>query len=72
MVASPNFRHPVPFAKELMTLDDISGGRLVATGPPREIATRELIAEHYNARVEVIGEAGEPVAVIPVRHRRPS
>jgi alkanesulfonate monooxygenase SsuD/methylene tetrahydromethanopterin reductase-like flavin-dependent oxidoreductase (luciferase family) len=28
MVASPNFRHPVPFAKELMTLDEMSGGRL--------------------------------------------
>ncbi|HEX4790442.1 MAG TPA: LLM class flavin-dependent oxidoreductase [Actinospica sp.] len=27
MVATPNFRHPVPFAKELMTLDDLSGGR---------------------------------------------
>ena len=27
MVASPNFRHPVPFAKDLMTLDEISGGR---------------------------------------------
>src|SRR4051794_16052909 len=26
-VASPNFRHPVPFAKEIATLDDISGGR---------------------------------------------
>jgi alkanesulfonate monooxygenase SsuD/methylene tetrahydromethanopterin reductase-like flavin-dependent oxidoreductase (luciferase family) len=28
-VASPNFRHPVPFAKELATLDDISDGRLL-------------------------------------------
>jgi alkanesulfonate monooxygenase SsuD/methylene tetrahydromethanopterin reductase-like flavin-dependent oxidoreductase (luciferase family) len=28
LVASPNFRHPVPFAKELISLDDISGGRL--------------------------------------------
>lgn len=28
-VASPNFRHPVPFAKELMTLDVMSAGRLV-------------------------------------------
>jgi alkanesulfonate monooxygenase SsuD/methylene tetrahydromethanopterin reductase-like flavin-dependent oxidoreductase (luciferase family) len=28
-VASPNFRHPVPFAKELMTLDVMSGGRLL-------------------------------------------
>lgn len=28
-VASPNFRHPVPFAKDVMGLDDISGGRLL-------------------------------------------
>ena len=28
LVASPNFRHPVPFAKELITLDDVSMGRL--------------------------------------------
>ncbi len=28
LVASPNFRHPVPFARELVTLDDIAGGRL--------------------------------------------
>ncbi len=27
LVASPNFRHPVSFAKELITIDDISGGR---------------------------------------------
>lgn len=29
LVASPNFRHPVPFAKEFVALDDISGGRLM-------------------------------------------
>jgi alkanesulfonate monooxygenase SsuD/methylene tetrahydromethanopterin reductase-like flavin-dependent oxidoreductase (luciferase family) len=28
LVASPNFRHPVPFARELVTLDDLSSGRL--------------------------------------------
>ena len=28
LVASPNFRHPVSFARELVTLDDVSGGRL--------------------------------------------
>ena len=28
-VASPNFRHPVPFAKEIATVDEISGGRFV-------------------------------------------
>jgi len=27
LVASPNFRHPVSFARELVTLDDLSGGR---------------------------------------------
>ncbi|MCJ1696567.1 LLM class flavin-dependent oxidoreductase [Rathayibacter caricis] len=26
-VASPNFRHPVPFAKDVATVDDIAGGR---------------------------------------------
>jgi alkanesulfonate monooxygenase SsuD/methylene tetrahydromethanopterin reductase-like flavin-dependent oxidoreductase (luciferase family) len=28
LVAHPTYRHPMPFAKELITLDDISGGRL--------------------------------------------
>jgi alkanesulfonate monooxygenase SsuD/methylene tetrahydromethanopterin reductase-like flavin-dependent oxidoreductase (luciferase family) len=28
LVASPNFRHPVAFARSLLALDDISGGRL--------------------------------------------
>jgi alkanesulfonate monooxygenase SsuD/methylene tetrahydromethanopterin reductase-like flavin-dependent oxidoreductase (luciferase family) len=29
MVASPNFRHPVHFAREVTALDDLSGGRLM-------------------------------------------
>ncbi len=29
LVASPNFRHPVTFARQLTALDDISGGRMV-------------------------------------------
>ncbi|MBV8982941.1 MAG: LLM class flavin-dependent oxidoreductase [Acidimicrobiia bacterium] len=28
LVASPNYRHPVPFAKELVSLDDLSMGRI--------------------------------------------
>ncbi|MFQ6144830.1 LLM class flavin-dependent oxidoreductase [Streptomyces seoulensis] len=28
MVTSPNFRHPVTLAKELISLDDVSGGRI--------------------------------------------
>ncbi|WP_432543084.1 LLM class flavin-dependent oxidoreductase [Kineococcus sp. SYSU DK002] len=27
LVASPNYRHPVPFAADVMTLDQVSGGR---------------------------------------------
>lgn len=30
LVASPNFRHPLPFAKEMIALDDVSGGRAIA------------------------------------------
>ena len=30
LVASPNFRHPLPFVKDLLTLDDVSGGRVIA------------------------------------------
>ncbi len=29
LVASPNFRHPVPFVREVTALDDISGGRVL-------------------------------------------
>jgi alkanesulfonate monooxygenase SsuD/methylene tetrahydromethanopterin reductase-like flavin-dependent oxidoreductase (luciferase family) len=29
MVTSPNFRHPVPLAKDLLSIDDISNGRLI-------------------------------------------
>ncbi|MQA08453.1 MAG: LLM class flavin-dependent oxidoreductase [Pseudonocardiaceae bacterium] len=29
LVASPNFRHPVPFARELTALDDVSDGRFI-------------------------------------------
>lgn len=37
LVASPNFRHPVPFARSLLSLDDVSSGRLlvgVGAGTP--------------------------------------
>ncbi|MGH9020116.1 MAG: LLM class flavin-dependent oxidoreductase, partial [Acidimicrobiales bacterium] len=29
LVTTPNFRHPVPLAKDLIALDDLSEGRLV-------------------------------------------
>jgi iron complex transport system ATP-binding protein len=51
------------YADRLLVL---AGGRLVAAGPPGEIATAELVAEHYGADVRVVGE-GASLAVIPVR-----
>jgi cobalamin transport system ATP-binding protein len=44
----------------------LSHGRVVAEGPPAEIASAELISEHYGATVRVVGE-GDTLAVIPVR-----
>lgn len=51
------------YADRLLVL---AGGRLVANGPPDEIATAELVAEHYGAEVRIFGE-GASLAVIPVR-----
>jgi iron complex transport system ATP-binding protein len=46
----------------------LAGGRVVATGEPAEIASAELIAEHYGARVRVVGE-GDSLAVVPIRRQ---
>jgi alkanesulfonate monooxygenase SsuD/methylene tetrahydromethanopterin reductase-like flavin-dependent oxidoreductase (luciferase family) len=49
-VASPNFRHPVPFARELAALDDVSGGRAVlgigagGTGSDARVLGAEVLA----------------------------
>jgi cobalamin transport system ATP-binding protein len=48
------------------TLLLLSAGRLAAVGPPAQIATEGLVAEHYGAEVQVFGE-GRSVAVVPVR-----
>ncbi len=37
-VTSPNFRHPVTYAKELMSLEDIAGGKADQSGKGRLIA----------------------------------
>jgi iron complex transport system ATP-binding protein len=46
----------------------LSRGRLVAAGPPSEIATAEHVAAHYGADVRVLSAEGT-VAVIPIRRR---
>ncbi len=47
LVTSPNFRHPVTLGKELMSLDDISGGRLtVGVGAGGIGFDAEVLGEH--------------------------
>jgi len=49
----------------------LAAGRVVATGPPREVLTEELLSTHYGARVRVIeGEQGP--LIVPVRAGRPN
>lgn len=73
LVASPNFRHPVPFAHELMTLDHISGGRFTlgigaggsgfdATTTRREPWSRRERADRFEEFVTLLDELlTEPV-----------
>jgi iron complex transport system ATP-binding protein len=42
-------------------------GRLVAIGPPSEILTEPVIADHFGARVKVVDLNGSGHAVVPVR-----
>lgn len=46
----------------------LAGGRVAATGTPREVLTEELLATHYHARVRVIDGDQGPL-VVPVRGR---
>jgi iron complex transport system ATP-binding protein len=54
------------YADRLLLLD---GGRLVAGGLAADVLTGSLIAEHYGADVDVLGEAGSGFVVVPVRRR---
>ena len=66
-VASPNYRHPVPFAKDVMGLDDISGGRLLlglgaggtgvdasVLGPPPSLAERTRRFAEFTAVLDLL------------------
>ena len=55
LVATPNFRHPVPLAKEIMTLDQLTGGRIDlgvgagADGPDATVLGDEKITGRQRA-----------------------
>jgi alkanesulfonate monooxygenase SsuD/methylene tetrahydromethanopterin reductase-like flavin-dependent oxidoreductase (luciferase family) len=65
LVATPNFRHPVPFAKEIMTLDQLARGRIDlgigagADGPDATVLgeqtlTRRQRADRFHDWVELL------------------
>ncbi|HEU4346648.1 MAG TPA: ABC transporter ATP-binding protein [Actinoplanes sp.] len=51
------------YADRLVLLAD---GRVVAAGPPRDVLTVDLLAEHYHARVKII-DGDEGPLVVPTR-----
>ncbi len=54
LVATPNFRHPVPFHREIEALDDISGGRFVlGVGTGGDLDSRILGADDLTVRERV-------------------
>jgi iron complex transport system ATP-binding protein len=52
------------YADRLLLLDR---GRLAAEGSAREVLTRALISQHYQAEVRVVGDAESGLVVVPVR-----
>jgi alkanesulfonate monooxygenase SsuD/methylene tetrahydromethanopterin reductase-like flavin-dependent oxidoreductase (luciferase family) len=76
-VASPNFRHPVPFAREIATLDDVSGGRLVlglgagGTGPDAVVLGGGQLAPGDRAeRLEEFVDVLDRVLTLPATDHR--
>ena len=47
----------------------LAGGRVAAAGPPAEVLTSDVVAEHYGASVQVI-TGPDGVRVVPVRPAR--
>lgn len=73
LVTTPNFRHPVPLAQQVVTLDAVSGGRLtlglgagtdgfdaaVLGGPPLAPRRRMDRFEEFTALLDEVLESGE-------------
>jgi len=71
-VATPNFRHPVPFAKELMTLDQLTGGRLeVGLGAGTEGPDAGVLGDPPRSRTERTDRFTEWIGLLDQLLRNP-
>jgi alkanesulfonate monooxygenase SsuD/methylene tetrahydromethanopterin reductase-like flavin-dependent oxidoreductase (luciferase family) len=65
LVATPNFRHPVTLAREAITLDDLSEGRLdLGLGPGSEGHDASILGQIPWSPVERLAHFGEFVDVL--------
>ena len=76
LVTTPNFRHPVPLAKQLLSIDDLSEGRLTigvgagGHGLRRQRArSRALVAGRARGPVRRVHRAAQSVATRACDHR---
>ena len=71
-VATPNYRHPVPFAKELMTLDQLSGGRIeVGLGAGTEGPDAAVLGDPPRSPRERMDRFTEWLGLLDTLLRRP-
>ncbi|MHA3701067.1 LLM class flavin-dependent oxidoreductase [Jatrophihabitans sp. YIM 134969] len=71
-VATPNYRHPVPFAKELVTLDQLSDGRLeVGLGAGVEGPDAAVLGDPPRTRRERTDRFAEWIALLDRLLREP-
>lgn len=65
LVSSPNFRHPVAFAREVISLDDISGGRIeLGIGAGGQGWDAEVLGQDGLTPAERVDRYGEFVEVL--------
>jgi alkanesulfonate monooxygenase SsuD/methylene tetrahydromethanopterin reductase-like flavin-dependent oxidoreductase (luciferase family) len=65
LVATPNFRHPVTLAREAITLDDLSGGRLdLGLGPGSEGFDATILGQDAWSPAERLARFEEFLAIL--------
>jgi iron complex transport system ATP-binding protein len=62
--AMHDLTHAGQYADRLLLMD---GGREQASGPPHEVLTEQLVAQHFGATVRIVADEETGIAVVPLR-----